>query len=91
MVSALTETGMMQAWDDMQALATWRKDNGHWAARRADQARTWFETEVREGLLARLTADPALAAQLDQLGQDVASGRAAPGAAAQAVLKALDS
>ena len=35
-------------------LADWRQAQSHWTARRAAQARHWFEEEVRQGLLARL-------------------------------------
>jgi putative protein kinase ArgK-like GTPase of G3E family len=38
-VSALAVVGLTQAWEEMQALAVWRQDNGHWQARRAAQAR----------------------------------------------------
>jgi len=42
-VSALTGDGLAQAWDDMQSLSAWRKDHGHWAARRRAQSVHWFE------------------------------------------------
>ncbi|MFP1642857.1 methylmalonyl Co-A mutase-associated GTPase MeaB [Pontitalea aquivivens] len=88
-VSALAEEGLKAAWDDMQALARWRRDHGHFDSRRAQQARHWFEAEVREGLLARLTADPAIRARMETLGADVAGGRTAPAAAAAEMLAAL--
>ncbi|MEZ5686876.1 MAG: methylmalonyl Co-A mutase-associated GTPase MeaB, partial [Paracoccaceae bacterium] len=46
-VSALEENGLQKAWEDMTTLAAWRRENGHFEARRAAQARHWFETEVR--------------------------------------------
>lgn len=88
-VSATEETGLAEAWAEMQALAAWRRESGHFAARRADQARHWFEEEVRQGLLARLTADPATRAQMETLGRAVAAGEAAPGKAAAEMLAAL--
>ena len=51
----------------MQALADWRRESGHFEARREGQARYWFESEVRQGLLARLETKPARAA-MAQLG-----------------------
>jgi LAO/AO transport system kinase len=57
-VSALTQQGLQTAWDEMQTLQDWRKTNGHYDATRATQAAHWFEAEVRESLLARLTDDP---------------------------------
>ncbi len=84
MISALNDDGLGQAWDEMQALATWRHDNGHWQGRRAAQARAWFEDEVRQGLLAQLTSSEKIRRKLDDLGQEVAEGqRSAPDAAAE--------
>lgn len=88
-VSALEDQGLAKAWDEMQALAAWRRAQGHFAARRAEQARHWFEAEVREGLLARLEADPAAKARMRALGGSVAEGRIAASAAAAEMLAAL--
>lgn len=88
-VSALEEQGLKPAWEEMAALAEWRRENGHFAARRAEQARHWFEAEVREGLLARLSTDPAIRARMQALGSAVAEGKSAPAAAAAEMLAAL--
>lgn len=89
-VSALEEGGLVEAWSEISALAEWRREHGHWRARRASQARHWFEQEVREALLARLYADPVAQAHMAALGDAVAEGRLPPSAAAEAVLSALD-
>jgi len=86
MVSAVAETGLAAAWAEMQALADWRRAAGRWDARRAEQARYWFEEEVRQGLLARLTGDPAARARLKDLGDAVAVGEILPGIAAERML-----
>lgn len=88
-VSAAEETGLDTAWAEMQELADWRRANGHFAARRAEQARHWFEEEVRQGLLARLTSDPVARARMDDLGRAVAEGKAAPVQAAAEMLRGL--
>jgi len=88
-VSAATGEGLAQAWAEMQALAGWRRDHGHWATRRAEQAGHWFEAEVRAGLLAQVTASPEMRAQMAGLGADVAAGRLSPDAAAAAILAVL--
>ena len=88
-VSAVEGQGVAQAWEEMQALARWRQDHGHWAARRADQARGWLEDEVRSALLARLTADPAIRAAMAAASDDVAQGQVSPAAAAARVLAEL--
>lgn len=86
MVSAATETGLSEAWADMQALNTWRGENGFWAHRRAEQAVHWFEQEVRDSLLAQLTAPGAVRDQMRLLAAEVAQNRAQPGQAAQRML-----
>lgn len=86
LVSALTGEGLEPAWQEMQALADWRRDAGHWDRRRAGQARRWMEEEVRHGLLARLTSDPGLRARLSELGDAVEAGEATPTAAAAEIL-----
>ncbi|WP_309664129.1 methylmalonyl Co-A mutase-associated GTPase MeaB [Tabrizicola sp.] len=87
-VSALTGLCLAEAWDQMQTLATWRRQQGHWASRRAAQARHWFEEEVRRGLLAALIADPARTT-LARLGSSVAKGDLTPEAAAAEMLRLM--
>ena len=86
LVSAQTGDGLTQAWDAMQALTDWRRAMGHFEARRAGQARDWFQAELREDLLALLRDDRDLAALVKRLGDEVAAGRAAAPAAARQVL-----
>ena len=88
MVSAVEEQGLAEAWTEMQALADWRRKAGHWNERRAQQARYWFEQEVRQALLAQLDSAPARRA-LAQIGDDVAGGRLTPAGAAQRFLDVL--
>lgn len=90
MVSALDETGIETAWAEMNALASWRRENGHWATRRAAQAREWFEEEVRHGLLRRLTTDETLSALKSELGEAVMAGERSPGIAAADLLAAYN-
>jgi LAO/AO transport system kinase len=87
-VSALENMGLQDAWSDMKALADWRQAQGHWQTRRADQARHWFETEVRHGLLAALSREPAHGMMV-ALGDAVASGAKTPEAAAAEMLSLL--
>lgn len=87
-VSALAEQGLKDAWGEMQALAQWRRDHGHWDRSRALQARHWFEEEVRQGLLASLTRDP-LRGLMQKLGTDVGAGLRTPDEAAGEVLALL--
>ena len=89
-VSATEGTGLETVWAEITALAEWRRAEGHWAARRAEQARHWFEEEVRAGLLARITQDAVARERMARLGEAVATGAATPAAAAAEVLAALD-
>ncbi len=88
-VSAVEGAGLQTAWDEMQALAEWRRDHGFWNRTRAEQAAHWFEFEVREGLLARLREDQALRSAMTDLAQSVAAGEVTPTAAARQILKQM--
>ena len=88
-VSALEGGGLDAAWDAVTALGEWRRAEGHWAAARAAQAGHWFEAEVRAGVLARLSDDPATRAAMEALAGAVAAGERAPEAAAAEMLARL--
>jgi len=85
-VSALQEEGLRQAWDEMMTLVNWRRENGHFAGRRAEQARYWFREEVRQGLLAQLDT-PDARAVMEEYSERVAKGTMTPTVAAVEVLK----
>ncbi len=87
-VSALTGEGLKTAWEAMQELANWRKSNSFWRKNRRDQARSWFEEELRLGLLARLDA-PEIQARKQALAARVTEGGLSPVAAAQELLAGL--
>ncbi|MEM8740028.1 MAG: methylmalonyl Co-A mutase-associated GTPase MeaB [Pseudomonadota bacterium] len=89
LVSALSETGLAQAWDEMKSLTAWRRAAGLWDQRRAEQARYWFLEDVKQALLSRLDTPEARRA-LDRLGQAVAAGEISPGTAAREMLASLD-
>lgn len=90
-VSALEEAGLDEVWDTLSTLATYRKNSGFWATRRSEQARSWFEDEVRQGLLQRLRADETAEAAMARLRADVEAARRSPGGAAAEVLRLLTS
>ncbi|MDG1432299.1 MAG: methylmalonyl Co-A mutase-associated GTPase MeaB [Paracoccaceae bacterium] len=87
-VSALEENGLQTAWDEMTELSKWRKDNGFFTERRAEQQRYWFEEEVRQALLAQLQQGEAKAV-MSALGDRVATGRLSVSKAAEEMLAAL--
>ena len=88
-VSALEESGLNSAWEEMQALTLWRRENGHFDARRAKQARFWFEAELKQSLLARLDREP-LKGLVRALGRAVEDGAKTPSQAADEVLAQLE-
>ena len=72
-VSALADEGLGKAWEEMTTLAAWRRETGHFARRRSEQARHWFGEDVRQGLLMRLTT-PDARESMATLGDAVAKG-----------------
>ncbi len=87
-VSALEEAGLESVWAEIGQLIDWRRAEGHFAARRAAQARHWFAEEVRRGLLARLESKAARA-RMAELAEAVARGETSAGAAARDMLDGL--
>ena len=88
-VSALEDTGLQTAWEEMQTLTQWRREHGHFAARRAAQARFWFEAELKQSLLARLDREP-MKGLVRSLGHAVEEGVKSPSQAADEVLSQLE-
>ena len=88
-VSAVTGEGLDKAWAAREELSQWRREHGHFDARRAEQARQWFLAELRAGLLARLDA-PRTRARLREMGDSVARGETDADSAAIAMLGWLD-
>ncbi len=87
-VSAVEEHGLEEAWQEMQSLTTWRRDAGYWDANRSAQAQYWFEQEVRNALLARLST-PVARVEMERLGAKVSAGQLSPSAAADEMLTSL--
>ncbi len=85
-VSAAEGAGIETAWAEMQNLAQWRREVGIWEETRATQAAHWFETELREGLLARLREDQTIRAAIETRVRDVEEGKISPDAAAAEIL-----
>ena len=88
LVSAVTGDGLGTAWEQMQTLENWRKANGFWADRRAEQAHHWFEEEVKLRLLAQLEVAN-MKGKMEKLGKAVAAGEITAAAAARQALEGL--
>jgi LAO/AO transport system kinase len=87
--SALTGAGIEEAWSALAAQHAAMAHDGRLQRRRGEQAQAWLQSELEQGLLAALRADPAVAAQLARLQARVADGTLTPPAAARAVLAAF--
>ena len=87
-VSALEEQGLRGAWDEMTKLTDWRREQGHFDSRRAEQQRYWFEEEVRQALLTQLQTGVAKD-HLATLGDQVAKGEISVSKAAGEMLDHL--
>ena len=88
-ISALHENGLAEVWDEMTALLEWRRAQGHWDRRRAEQRAHWFTQEVRAGLLAALTENQGIRDKMQKFADETAKGQISPTKAAQEMLKLL--
>jgi LAO/AO transport system kinase len=88
-VSAMSQRGLDEAWEQIQALDAWRREQGVRDRRRAEQAVSWFRSEVEESLLRRFRAHPQVSALWPKLEQAVAEGGTAPQLAAARALQAF--
>jgi LAO/AO transport system kinase len=88
-VSALETIGLEAAWQEMQTLVNWRRDNDVWDQTRQDQASYWFTEDVHQGLLQFLRDDPATLQQMQIAQAEVAAGALNPAAAAETILERL--
>jgi len=84
-VSSLTGVGLEAVWHEIESHRAALGDDGI-AAKRRQQALEWFDQAVADGLRARFLADPAVAAKLPRLRQQVLDGSLQPTAAARALL-----
>jgi LAO/AO transport system kinase len=87
--SALTGKGIEDAWQWVETFRTTMAPSGAITDRRAAQARAWMWSEIREGLMETLKANPGVAACLPALEADVGAGRITPAAAARKLLDAF--
>ena len=86
--SAQTGTGMEEVWSAVLDHRGTLEATGALRHLRAEQARAWLWSEVRERLLAGLRSDPAVRALAPSLEAKVVAGELAPPAAARDLLDA---
>jgi LAO/AO transport system kinase len=86
LASALEARGMDDVWAAAEAFSEGLAAEGEGARLRARQAQAWLWSEIREGLVDALMADPGLASALKKAEESVAQGQDLPPAAARALL-----
>jgi len=86
LVSSTEGRGIAEVWSDVERFRGLLTAVGAWDRQRREQRVAWLHTELREGLAAALTEDPAVGAELVKLEAAVAQGTLGPPAAAKAIL-----
>ncbi|WP_395459068.1 methylmalonyl Co-A mutase-associated GTPase MeaB [Azospirillum melinis] len=84
--SAFRKMGIDTIWDTIGEHKALTEANGARATRRAEQARAWLWSEIRETLIDRFRAHPAVRADLARLEAEVTAGTTIPAAAAHTLL-----
>ncbi len=84
--SAFRKTGIDTVWDTIGEHKALTEANGARATRRAEQARAWLWSEIRETLIDRFRSHPAVRADLARLEAEVTAGTTIPAAAAHILL-----
>lgn len=87
--SAVSGAGMGEVWAAVAAHRDALEAAGELADRRAEQQVAWMWSQVRDQLMDRLRADPAVGELLPELERDVRGGGLTPTLAAQRILDAL--
>ena len=87
--SALTGSGVEEAWQHTLECRAALEASGDFAARRTAQAEEWLREEVEAAVHERLREDPLLKPLAARLEADVRAGRIAPPAAARRLLDAF--
>ena len=87
--SALTGTGINEAWTHVEDYEMTLGNSGEIAERRIEQAKAWLWSEVGDTLLERLKAHPDVQSILTRLENQVVTGKTTPAAAARRVLRAF--
>ena len=87
--SSVEGAGLEEVWETLERFRSKQQESGRLAARRAEQARDWLGTELREGLAAALRADARLRGLLPELEAAVEAGDLPPTVAAERALEAF--
>jgi LAO/AO transport system kinase len=87
-ISALLEQGVGGFWTDVQEFKSLQMANGRFASRRQSQALAWMWERIDAGLKQRFKSQPAVAALLPRLSDEVRAGQLPASTAARMLLDA---
>ena len=86
--SALTGSGIAEAWDCIERYRSWYEATGARSRRRSGQAREWLWSEITDGVRSAVESREDLRRLAESLEGDVAAGRAPAAAAARRIIEA---
>lgn len=86
-ISALENRGVDQVWQTVGRYLDQMNQTGALEKRRRGQALSWMWSEIQDSLLEEFRRHPGVAHQLEEMEQAVATGKAAPGTAARALMR----
>ncbi len=89
--SALEGTGIAEVWEAVQRFRAAVTDSGELTRSRSHQSVAWMWSEVRDALVDRFAADPAVQIELPAREHAVATGAASPSSAARQLLDRFNS
>lgn len=88
MVSALSEAGLAEVWQEITRLTDWRKTQGVFETTRTTQAHYWFLEDIRQALLAQMDST-VVREEIARLTRAIDQGEITPAAAANIVLSRI--
>lgn len=87
LASALEGVGIAEVWEAIVEMATSAHASGYRDRHRADQARAWMWSEIREELMSRLLSTEAIQEAIAKVEEQVVAGEITPASGADAILR----
>ena len=84
--SALEESGIVEIWDIVQQYQKTLSETGEIEHNRANQAKAWMWSEIKDELVDDMKSDPDVKARVKQLEKEVTDGKLSPTVAAQQLI-----
>lgn len=85
--SALKNVGITEIWDEIQSYLWLTRDNGYFDLRRKEQAAFWMHETIHQQLKRKFYSHPKVSAKLQELEDDVKSGKISSFKAAGELMK----